>query len=273
MNWREYLKNEQKMTDEQITATAAAMGGEAVMARAFEAPMKAAEEARAALALNQEWYDNTVVPKLSQVYQDAINANTRAAGLEARLKSAKEYGFLADDVDIPGSPKLDANGRPVASGDPNPNPNPRNTDGQYVSRQDFSTAVESIPDMLANLTEITGQHALLFSAPLVGMKEMIDEARKRKINVKQVWEEKYKVSDKRTELAATAQAAHDKKIAEEAVTKYRSEQSNPHTRSIMPSRSPHFTPATEDVRKPWTGDGMAKRKAERREKFAAATVQ
>jgi hypothetical protein len=273
MTWREYLEKELKMTPEQITATVTAMGGESVMATAFEGPIKAKEAAEAALAQNEEWYQGTVVPKISQVYQDAINANTRAAAMEARMKAAKEYGFLAEDVEIPGSPKLGPDGKPIASGDPNVDPARNPVDGRYVTTQSFTQAVESIPDMLANLTEITGQHALLFNQPLIGMKEMVDEARKRKVNVRQVWEEKYNVPAKRQEMEAQKQAAHDKKVGEEAVQKYVSEHSNPHTRPILPSRSPAFSGSPEEVRKPWSGDGMAKRKQERREKFAQATVQ
>src|SRR5689334_7724164 len=111
--WKEHLKSI-GMTDAQIAEAEKVFGAD-VMAKAIEAPMLAAAKAQADLTQFTEFYENTAKPEIAKVYQDAINATTRNAALEARLKAAKEYGFLGeiDDAAVPGSPAVGGNAKPV----------------------------------------------------------------------------------------------------------------------------------------------------------------
>src|SRR5271157_4831288 len=120
MTYREYLKSI-GMTDDQIKAAETAFGPE-LIAKAFESPLKAQAAAEAATAAAvaeraefERFYNEDVLPKVSSVYQDAINQRTRSAALEERLKAAKEYGFLADPKTVEGAVPGMPPGNPVVA--------------------------------------------------------------------------------------------------------------------------------------------------------------
>lgn len=269
MNWKEHLKS-QGYTDEEISNMEKTFGADK-MAKAFEAPMaaakKAADDAAAAKASLDEWetkYQTEILPEISKTYKDAINYRTEAEGLRARLAAAKEYGFLSEPATPPATPP--------AAAPPNPVPgSPGAIDPRYVQATDFSKAVNDIPDMLGRLTKMSNEHFSLFGSPLLDVDELIAESKKSggKKSVYDIWGDKYKVEDKRKELAAKKQAEYDKKIADEAVTKYLSEHGQPFTRPAVPSIATRFTgQSKEDSRKPWLG--AKDRKDERRQTMVNA---
>lgn len=101
------------------------------------------------------------------------------------------------------------------------------------------------------------QHKQLFGEDLNPMELYKATIESEKRSPIAYWEEKYKVPEKRAEIA---KAAHDKEIAE-AVEKGKQEaiaqMSNPATRSMRPSTSPFFTPEGEvkegDTARPKSG--------------------
>lgn len=272
MNWKTHLK-EQGYTDEEISNMEKTFGAEK-MAKAFEAPMaaakKAAEDALAAKTSLEEWetkYQTEILPEISKTYKDAINYRTEAEGLKARLAAAKEYGFLADDTVVN---KSDDKNKKVAA-DTNKVPGSPELDPRYVQASDFTKAVNDIPDMLGRLTKMSNEHFSLFGSPLLDVDELINESKKSggKKSVYDIWDQKYKVADKRKELAEKKQADHDKSIADAAVQKYLSEHGQPFTRPAMPSIATRFVSASkEDARKPWAG--ARDRKDERRQTMVNA---
>jgi hypothetical protein len=280
MNWKDYLKS-QGYTDAEIANMETTFGGPK-MAKAFEQPIAdklAAEQAAATARSEKEdferFYNDEVLPKISTTYQDAINARTRVAALEARLKAANEYGFLSDpkvvDGVVPGAPAVATPSTPA-----NPVPGspaaPANFDpNNYVRADKFAEEVNNIPSMLGRLTKISNEHMSLFGSPLLDIDEIIREAQasKGKRNVGTIWEEKYKVQAKRDEIAAAKQAEHDKRIADEAVRKYASEHNMPFTAPGQVSKAPLFTPkSADDAHQPWKG--AKDRKAERRQTMMEA---
>lgn len=288
MTYIEYLKSIGH-TDAEITAMAAAFGGGDKLAKAFEQPIRDKEAAELAAKTAREekegmenWYQNDILPKISTVYQDAINQRTRAAALEERLKAAREFGFLSDERVIAGAVPGVPPGNPVPSptaispnpvpGSPGPTVSPapapsQNTlDTRYVSAEMFTRELTNVPAMLGRLTKLSNEHFSLFGSPLLDVDELISEAQKSKRNVVQVWEDKYKVPAKRAEIQAKAQADHDRQVGEEAVRKYASEHGQPFLSPGRTSVASHFTrQSAEEARHPWKG--AADRQRDRRNKL------
>jgi hypothetical protein len=264
MTYREYLRSI-GMTDDQIKAAETAFGPD-LITKAFEGPLKDREAAMEAAAKSakelEDWntrYNDEILPQVGSVYRDAINERTKNAALEARLKAATEYGFLADTNGvIPGAgggqPVVNANAVPGSPSLPGVGGGQPPMDPRYVDASKFSDAVNSIPDMLGRLTKMSNEHFSLFGTPLLDVDTLITEARNKKRNVIDMWSEKYKVPEKRAEIELKKQQDHDRQISEEAVRKYASEHGQPFTRPGIPSVASRFTPqAGEDVRKPWKG--------------------
>jgi hypothetical protein len=248
------------MTDAKIAEMETAFGPD-LITKAFEGPLNQLAEAQRQVTEATEkresfetFYHDEVLPKVSTVYQDAINMRTQNAALTERLKAAKEYGFLSDEAAsgiVPGTPPGNPiPGSPAAPGAPASGA----PDSRYVSASDFTRQVTEIPAMLGRLTKMSNEHFSLFGAPLLDVDELIGEAQRRKVNVQQVWSEKYKVEDKRKEITSAASAAHDRQVAEEAVRKYASDHGQPFTRPGVVSTASRFvSKSTDDVRQPWKG--------------------
>lgn len=280
MTYIEYLKSI-GYDDAGIANLVTAFGGPDKVAKAFEKPVADLAAAQAALTAAtaekdefQRFYNEDVLPKVSTVYQDAIQARTRAAALEERLKAATEFGFLADPAKtsgvVPGVGDIPPNpvpGSPGGAGGPASGaPGAGTIDPRYVSSDMFTREVNNIPAMLGKLTKISNEHHSLFGAPLLDIDTIIAEAQasKGKRNVLDIWEEKYKVKDKRAEITRLATEKHDKEIADAAVRKYASEHNMPFTRPGQPSVASQFTTkSTDEARQPWKG--ARDRKNERRQ--------
>lgn len=261
MNTREYLKSI-GMTDQQIADLEKNFPGD-LLTKAFQAPLEAKAAAEAAakkanedLKAFEDKYNNEVLPEVSKAFKDAIDTRTKNAALEARLKAATEYGFLAEDpLATPSNVPGVTPGTPVRANN-NTVPGSPELDPRYVQSADFTKAVDSIPDMLGRLTKMSNEHFSLYGTPLLDVDEMIAESKKTggKKSVYDIWNERYKVEDKRKEVAAAKQAERDKKLVEEGVQKYLSEHGQPFTRPAVPSIATKFIPsnATES-RQPWKG--------------------
>jgi hypothetical protein len=282
MNWREYLKS-QGYSDAEIGNMATTFG-EDKMSKAFAEPISKLAEAQTLLTEAErkdtefrDFYEKEVMPKIGSTYKDAINARTENAALKARLEAAKEYGFLNDEipgtVTVPGSPA----GRPVVAANPvpgspgAPGAPPSDFDpNQYVRADKFTEAVNSIPDMLGRLADVSNEYYRLYGQPIPDrMNDLIDEARRTKKTVGEIAAAKYKFTEKRAEIDQAKAAAHDKEVADAAVRDYASKHQMPFTAPGVVSRSPMFEPKSQDeARKPW--QGARDRKQERRQAMVDA---
>lgn len=284
MDWKQYLKSQQ-YTDEEISNMEKTFGADK-MAKAFAAPIKQLADAQALAAkvqADQEAFDaryqNEILPEMSKVYKDAVDSRTKAAALEARLNAAKEFGFLSDADAINAAtgggvvPGVNGGGTPVRANSGQV-PGSPDVDPRYVQSSDFSKMIDGVPDMLGRLLMVNNEHQTLFGSPLSDINDIVATAKASggKKNFVSVWEEKYKVADKRAELKAKQQAEHDKAVADAAIAKYVSENNHPYTRPGVNSVATRFTNTNVDqTRHPWKG--AAERKIERRNIMADAINQ
>lgn len=240
MTWRELLKAK-GLTDAQI-AEIEKTAGPAISefdnlittaeAKNQEAAKLAAEAKERDERINKFWKDEAT-PQINEAFAKVATAEAQAAFYKTQAEKAKENGFLPSDA--PGY-KPTENPDPKGTFVPGANPVPGSP--KYMTE---AQAIEALTSVSFLLTE----HERLFKEPLATpLEELMAEAGKRGIKVRQVWEEKYKVPERRRAIAEEAQKAHDDKIAKETEEKVRREYAdkygNPETRPMAPSRFPKY---------------------------------
>lgn len=114
---------------------------------------------------------------------------------------------------------------------------------QFVKTEDAQAAMLNTIKVQSQLLAIAAQHQKLYGEPLDDV-ELVDRAIANKRDIKTEWETHYKVADRRAEIVATQQEAHDQKIREEERTRVLSELKLPETRPGVP-RSPVMSLAAE----------------------------
>jgi len=86
----------------------------------------------------------------------------------------------------------------------------------------------------------------------ISAKQLALDALAAKKDPQAYWEEKYKVQEKRAEIAKQASEKHDQDVSKKAVDEYIAKQSNPATRDLTDSRNPFYTPAPDGKAvQPW----------------------
>lgn len=199
----------------------------------------AAEQARIDF---EKRYNDEFIPEMRKVTQDALKAQGEAASMKAKLDKAKEYGIVPDD---PTPPAVEP---PRAPGSPDPN---------SVTRDDFGRFSAAQSSTIIALNDLNAEHFKLFGAPLGGTQELVDEVNRqrtlgnRSFTLKQAWETKHNVEQKRQEI----QKAERQKEIDTAVAAARKEDrekagANPHVRSGQPSRFSTYKP-TDSSKEPW----------------------
>lgn len=236
MTYAEYLAECGASADEiKILDTAVARKAfERQLAKVAEAD---AEKQKAAdlIKRNQTWA--TEVETQNQQYlKERDTAQVEAAAATARLKKMQELGLIevAEKLE-PGSTKTEPVTAPGVF-------DPKLLE-PYVTRETLLQVAEKEGDAIAIAQDISFEHQQLFGndpTKRLNFRDLRREAVARKIPVEALWMEKYNVQAARDAAAAKAQAERDRKIAEEAVTKYKSEHSatNPLTAVPTISRSP-----------------------------------
>ena len=188
-----------------------------------------AQKAEADRAAYQKWYDEQAQPAFTRMQADLAKAQSDAAAERARLKSLQEQGLLAvAEATDPGSTQ------PKAGETPAFDPAKYN----LVTQDTLLQVADREGDAIAIMADILQEHSELFPGQRITARELRKEAVAQKKSVEQVWLEKYNVPAKRAEKQAADKAAYEKKIADEAVAKYRSENLNPNTAAAAPSRNP-----------------------------------
>jgi hypothetical protein len=193
----------------------------------------AAERQKAAdlIERNREWA--TQVETQNQSYlRERDTALADSAANTARLKKLQELGLLqvAENLE-PGSTT------------PKPTETPAFDPKNYVDRETLMQVAEREGDAIATAQDIAAEHHALFGndpAKRLSFRELRKEAVSRKIPVESLWIERYGVQAARDAKASADRAAHEKKIADEAVTRYKSEhpESNPLLGPQTISRTP-----------------------------------
>lgn len=245
MTWKEILKAK-GLTDAQIaeiekTAGAAVSEFDVLIQTAetknAEATRLHTEATEKTKKLN-EWWNDDATKQINEAFSKASTAEAQAAFYRTQVEEAKKAGFIG--ADAPGY-------KPPAADPANPNPgghfvpggNPTPGSPRFMTSQEVANAV-------SNTFFISNEHQRLFGEPLPGeaLSQLMQEASEQKTTAMKLWESKYKVPEKRAEITANAQKAHDDKIAKETEERVRREYAekygNPETRPMVPSRFPKY---------------------------------
>lgn len=241
--YQEYL-TENGATPEEITvlATPKAISAYNKMASDFDTEREAAVAAtRTELeTANDEWWKNELQPGLTSRDTQILQLSGEAARLRATLEQAKKLGLTQVAIDSGVvEPPANAGGNSPAGFDPK----------KFVSAEDFQSAFDRTGEAIAQAQTLFAEHHALFGSfptDIEDMRKAAVASRGQK-NIRQVWEEKYKVADKRSEIAAAKQKAHDDAIRAETRTAVTQELAgaNPGLRQPVISRH-SLTPRPED---------------------------
>lgn len=195
------------------------------------------------------WYKENN-DKYSTLQKSFVVTQAEAARAKAALLAAQEQGLLDVAKDL--GWKMDDKNTP-----PPPDKSVNADTSQFVSRDEVVKLARAEREAILVSNEILGEHAELFPGQRLDLRSLVDEAEKRHIPAKQLWEERFKVPDARAARAKAEQDAHDKKVADDAVaaarTAWVSQYGNPETRPLVPSRSPFAARSGDDLRakQPW----------------------
>jgi hypothetical protein len=273
-NYAEFLKS-QGATDAEI-----AVLDTPVARKAYEKMEAATAEAATARAkAEQKYKDNlewkTQVEAQNQEYlKERDSAKVEAAAAAARIAKMAELGLIevAERME-PGSTKPKDGETPAFD--------PKVLDG-YVDRKTLLEVAEHEGDAIATAQDIAYEHSQLFGndpSKRLNFRELRKEAVSRKVSVEALWMERYSVQAAREAAAAKSQAAHEAKIAADAVTKYKSEhpETNPMLATPGISRTPFTGRIPSDltagtVKQPWQVSD-SQRQSQREQKVIAKLAE
>jgi hypothetical protein len=255
----------------------------AIEAEAAEADEHKAkvEETQQLLDSDTEWYRTKAVPALNKAVKDATDARAKAAELEARLKSEQEYGLrkIAEQE----------GGTPAAPATPATPATPAIDPSQYVTAELFNQTASQFGSAIAMATDITEDHRELFGKRMEGgisklRAEYMEATQNNRFrgDLRQYWETKFKVPEKREELRQAEVKKREDTIRAEERSKVLSEVGNPMTRTMVSSRNPFTnrgtaatsatTGTTVPVKQPWERP-ESERSSARVSKFASKLTQ
>ena len=221
--------------------------------KVYEAQVKAAADAAAAaadaaakVAAYDKWYQEVAEPTATQLKNERDVAKAEADAERARLKSLQEAGL----VKMEEKKAADAAAAAATPFDPKAH--------NLVTSDVLREVAMREGDAIAIAQDIAYEHSQLFPGRPLNFRKLREEALASKKSVEQMWMEKYDVAATREKREAEAKSAYEKKIADEAVAKYRSENENPLTRPGVASTNPFTqrktgTDGKADVL-PWQGN-------------------
>jgi len=208
MTTREILK-QTGLTDEQITAL------DAKVLAGFDTVLTTAAQERDAAELasraQRELYDTQIAPALDAWGNEKATLEATAAFYKTQAEAAKGAGFIPKDA--PGytaPPARSADGTFVAGGNVVPG-SPGFTPAQGITA-------------ISNATWAFQEHARLFNQPAPDdFETLLNEATAQKLPFRDYVSRKYKFTEKKAEMTAAAQKAHDDAIVKETETRLRKE--------------------------------------------------
>jgi len=218
----------------------------------LEAAVVEKENARVAAekktAKYQEWYENEALPYTANVEAKLKTAEATLVGERARLKALQEAGLI--EVAANDDAARAAAAAAAASGAPTFDP------AKFVPREQFNELAVKAADSITLVADLAQEHSAL-GLPPVSWRALKSEASAAGQDVETYWKTKFNVDQKRAEKSAAAVAAHEAKIAEQAIAKYKQEHPasavNPALGFGSPSSNP-FTgkvPSASDAQHPW----------------------
>jgi hypothetical protein len=218
----------------------------------LEAAVVEKENARLAAekktAAYQNWYEKEALPYVTDTEAKLKTTEATLIGERARLKALQEAGLIevaanddaakkaAEEAAKRGMPEFDAS--------------------KYVPREQFNELAVKAADSITLVADLAQEHSAL-GLPPVSWRTLKTEASAAGQDVETYWKAKFGVEAARAAKSAAAVAAHEAKIAEQAIAKYKQEHPasavNPALGFGSPSSNP-FTgkvPSASDAQHPW----------------------
>lgn len=214
-----------------------------------------------------EWWQKEAVPQLTGQSSEVATARADAARYKTLLEEAKRTGMVPE---IPKEAATPAKDPETGKFVPGANAVP--------GSPQFMTQQQSLALNVA-MTELSNEHFALFKEPLTGLEDLVKTAQSRNMRLRDIWAEHFKVPERKAEIEAQKQAAHDKAIADAAVAnaekKWKEANgSNPNQRQWSASKTPIIRQPEGAEKVPWTKDGHREQmRARNRELFHKDTMQ
>jgi hypothetical protein len=164
----------------------------------------------------------TTEKSISQVQAELLQARAEAARIR---QVAQTYGLDESDLGQPVAPYTTPPGTPgVATQTEGSNPNLQNLNQEFLSRKEADELGTMYTLLPAEINDIVAEHQELFGGKSPkGMKDIVNRAIKEKRSIRDVYEEQFKVADRRAELETQAREAEITRRVEEKLTSWRSE--------------------------------------------------
>ena len=191
------------------------------------------------------WYQDTGLPAVDKALKDAQDANARAAGHEARIKTLQEQGLIRQantEDDLAARAKAAAD-KPPEKFDPKQH--------NLVTMEDAHRFLDAEGDAIALASDLAAEHQALFGKPLTGLRELRKEAITAKRPIYDYVAEKLKFGERRGEIAAKAAADKEAEIRKDERTKTIAEVTNPNARPPSDSRFTLIPGSKADGKQPW----------------------
>lgn len=206
--WLKELAADGSLSDQELGTLQASLSKPQVVKRLEEGQLRQADYSRAMNSLREkETATANLQAELVQWKKDQEKVIQKAnatvgekaaahAALQAKVQAYAEANGL-DATEILGA-------EPAAPpANPNPNPNPQNP--QYLTREDWQKDYDAIrnnfPLLPAQIADLQVEHQTLFGKPLANSTELVQKAMAAQKPIRQVWEEDFKVADRRKEIA------------------------------------------------------------------------
>lgn len=205
-----------------------------------------ATDAAAKIAAYDKWYTEVAEPTAADLKAKHDVAVAEAAAERARTKALQEAGLL----------KLEEKTTAAATSSTAADAfDPKKYN--LVTGDILRAVADKEGEAIAVMADIAEEHREL-TGTRINARELRKEALAAGKSVEEHWMQKYGIAALREKKAAESKSAYEKKIAEDAVAKYRSEHENPLTRPGAPSSNPWTNTAAKktgtDNVIPWQGN-------------------
>jgi hypothetical protein len=177
------------------------------------------------------WRGNTE-KSVTQLKQELQLARAEAQRLR---DTGKAYGLTDDDLGAPVAPfttplGVDPQERKVDKPEFDPT--------QFLKKAEAEELGAMYTLLPAEINDIVAEHVELFGKQPRGMRQIVEQAIREKRALRDVYEETFKVADRRTEIAEQQREAEIKRRVDEQLAAWRSE--NPEARIPYPGRPGSF---------------------------------
>jgi hypothetical protein len=252
MTYAEWLKS-QGASDEDIKILDTSVGRKAFeRMQTVETDFNKFKETAATFQDQVNNYYETEKERRARLDNEIIAAKANEARAVAALRTAHERGMVDVAKDLGYNFDNPPNNPPQNT----PPPTPSLDASKYYTREEINAIARSEGQAIAVTASILNEHARLFPDRPLDFESLYSRAVERKIPVKQLWMDEFKVQEARDSAAKRIQDERDNKIRKEEADRVRAEMAsqygNPETRPLQPSSSPFtFRKETGRDKQPW----------------------